>query len=151
MARAYCRSLPKDLGSTTIDPARCQYPLGISPFGYAVHGPSCHLPSPLLYCPSLVWCYPIPGAPASSRSSDLPQYIGHPGPPSDDFWGGSDGPGGLPSYRDPALSADRGVLPRDVHQRQRVSTAMAVLMERESPLHPFPLQLPLAAVAAAIN
>ena len=40
---------------------------------------------------------------------------------------------------------------RDVPQRQRVSTAMAVLTERERPLHPFPLQLPLGAVAAAVN
>ena len=40
---------------------------------------------------------------------------------------------------------------RDVRQRQRVSTAMAALTEREQPLHPFPLQLPLAAVAAAVN
>ena len=40
---------------------------------------------------------------------------------------------------------------RDVPQRQRVSTATAVLTERERPLHPFPLQLPLGAVAAAVN
>ena len=43
------------------------------------------------------------------------------------------------------------VSPRDVPQRQRVSTATAVLTERERPLHPFPLQLPLGAVAAAVN
>ena len=40
---------------------------------------------------------------------------------------------------------------RDVPQRQRVSRATAVLTERERPLHPFPLQLPLGAVAAAVN
>ena len=40
---------------------------------------------------------------------------------------------------------------RDVPQRQRVSMATAVLTERERPLHPFPLQLPLGAVAAAVN
>ena len=38
-----------------------------------------------------------------------------------------------------------------VPQRQRVSMATAVLTERERPLHPFPLQLPLGAVAAAVN
>ena len=40
---------------------------------------------------------------------------------------------------------------RDVPQRQWVSTAMAVLVERERPLHPFPLQLLLGAVVAAVN
>ena len=40
---------------------------------------------------------------------------------------------------------------RDVPQWQRVSTATAVLMEREWPLHPFLLQLLLGAVAAAVN
>ena len=40
---------------------------------------------------------------------------------------------------------------RDIRQRQRVSKATAILTEREWPLHPFPLQLPLAAVAAAVN
>ena len=40
---------------------------------------------------------------------------------------------------------------RDVPQRQRVSTATAVLTEWEWLLHPFPLQLLLGAVAAAIN
>ena len=40
---------------------------------------------------------------------------------------------------------------RDVPQWQRVSTATAILMEREWPLHPFPLQLPLGAVVAAVN
>ena len=40
---------------------------------------------------------------------------------------------------------------RDVPQWQRVSTATAVLMEQEQPLHPLPLQLPLGAVAAAVN
>ena len=40
---------------------------------------------------------------------------------------------------------------RDVRQRQQVSTATAVLTEWEWPLHPFPLQLPLAAVVAAVN
>ena len=40
---------------------------------------------------------------------------------------------------------------RDVHQRQWVSTATAVLTEQEWPFHPFPLQLLLAAVAVAVN
>ena len=40
---------------------------------------------------------------------------------------------------------------RDVPQRQQISTSTAVLMEQEWPLHPFPLQLPLAAVVDAIN
>ena len=40
---------------------------------------------------------------------------------------------------------------RDVPQRQWVSMATAVLTEREWPLHPFPLQLLLAAVAVAVN
>ena len=45
----------------------------------------------------------------------------------------------------------KGVEARDVRQWQRVSMARAVFTEQEWPLHPFPLQLPLAAVAAAIN
>ena len=40
-------------------------------------------------------------------------------------------------------SLNANLLTRDVRQRQRVSTAMAVLTEWERPLHPFPLQLPL--------
>ena len=32
-----------------------------------------------------------------------------------------------------------------------VDESTAVLTERERPLHPFPLQLPLGAVAAAVN
>ena len=47
--------------------------------------------------------------------------------------------------------AQTGPPTRDVPQRQRVSTATAILTEREQPLHPFPLQLPLGAVAAAVN
>ena len=43
------------------------------------------------------------------------------------------------------------VYSRDVRQRQWVSMAMAILTERERPLHPFPLQLLLGAVAAAVN
>ena len=48
-------------------------------------------------------------------------------------------------------SMNHGRVGRDVRQRQQVSMAMAVLTEREQPLHPFPLQLLLAAVAATIN
>ena len=40
---------------------------------------------------------------------------------------------------------------RDVRQRQRVSTATAILMERERPLQLFPVLLPLPTVAAAVN
>ena len=40
---------------------------------------------------------------------------------------------------------------RDVRQQQWESMATAVLMERDQPLHPFPLQLLLAAVAAIVN
>ena len=64
--------------------------------------------------------------------------------------------------REQRLSADTTVAVMSMHppsgrlkapvpQRQRVSTATAVLTERERPLHPFPLQLPLGAVAAAVN
>ena len=49
------------------------------------------------------------------------------------------------------VKVDAIVGTRDVPQRQQVSTAMAVLMEWERPLHPFPLQLPLGADAAAVN
>ena len=43
------------------------------------------------------------------------------------------------------------IVARDVPQRQWVSMATAVLTERERPSHPFPLQLPLGAVAATVN
>ena len=64
-------------------------------------------------------------------------------------------PKGRPPKRDIVheIYTKEGVKPlsRDVPQRQRVSTATAVLTERERPLHPFPLQLLLGAVAAAVN
>ena len=40
---------------------------------------------------------------------------------------------------------------RDVPQWQWVPTAKAVLTEREHPLQPFPLHLPLETVAAAVD
>ena len=56
---AYNPGLSKGLGSTTIDPAWCRYPLGIPPSCYVAHGPSRHLPPPFLCCPCLVQCCPV--------------------------------------------------------------------------------------------
>ena len=114
LARAHCPGLSKGLGPTTIDSAWRRYPLGISPLGYAAHDPSCHLPSPLLRRPHLVWCRSVPGTPSSPRSRDPSLCIGHPEPPPDDSWQGGDGAGGLPACGDSALLADCGVLPMPI-------------------------------------
>ena len=84
---------------------------GFHPLIMQPHNPICHVLSPLLCCPRLVWCCSILGAPSPPRSSDPSLRIGHPGPPSNHFWGGGNGAGGLPTCGDSASSVDRGVLP----------------------------------------